>query len=73
MCQGDTYNIIQYPVDVSPLLYRASNYEFARFGQPQIKRQHNVFPICLSPAAPNWASTSDTAKIVNYFYKLLKR
>jgi hypothetical protein len=35
-------------MNVEPLLYRASSFEFARFGIPQIKRQHNVFPICLS-------------------------
>jgi hypothetical protein len=36
-------------MNVKPLLYRANGIEFARFGTPQIKRQHNVFPICLSP------------------------
>ena len=41
-------------MDIKPLLYRVTQYERARFYKSRIKRQFNVFSLCLSPSLTLW-------------------
>jgi len=65
-------NIIQ-TWNIEQLLYLANGIEFARFGWPQIKRQHNVFPICLSPTkVHSWIRQMTMQKYKRDFTKAKK-
>ena len=48
-----------------PLLHRAGKMKLRSSNEPQIKRQSNVFPICLSITVGDKSPANDAAKIGN--------